>query len=594
MMNCNKCGSEPKETDKLAWKCNSCGKAYGAKLSYLHKLTEKKNATNAASVLKCKECGEYLDNGNEKIFWKCSCGNVQCGKLSDYRGKSEAISTQMTQEQNKNKKKEIKFRIKYVLPISLICVLLIAGILVFNIIRKNQKYEDAINAYKNADYESAKELFSSLDNFRDSKSMLLETKIKIEESKDKTAPVIENLPHDLELYVGEGIDYKKWIKKNNIKAIDDVDGEVDILVDDTGIDYDTVSDYEVTDDYDTITVSATDKAGNTVTQTVDVFIGYYPTYDAYLTATNISGTSVKSNLNGEYLYNGIHISSEEITKLDKGSVYRSLAMQLMGFYVLGKSFYPNWRKDISLEIFGFKKKNTWKKMKPYVDKALPFINNEYPIGEILSKFNKLNCAEGKFDFEKRDFNFTIKNLTKAANQLGISEEMLGYILAYVDEYGGESTFKNNMYSLKLHFYNNRKLDTSDFKYYKNSTIKGNIFNEINPREYFYVATNLDKNKSLPTNMSTLDMYGYATYRGIKLAHSQNAVILLYGSGEKHKFDRNSDILYKSLKWNNDVWYKCLEDCKEYIVYKYKQNELVFYFNKNKKVIMIMYGRWLAY
>lgn len=594
MMNCNKCGNEPKETDRLAWKCTSCGKAYGVKLSYLHKLIEKKNIMNTASLLKCKECGEYLDSGNEKIFWKCSCGNVQCGKLSDYRGKSEAISTQMTQEQNKNKKKEIKFRIKYVLPISLICVLLIAGILAFNIIRKNQKYEDAINAYKNADYESAKELFSSLDNFRDSKSMLLETKIKIEESKDKTAPVIENLPHDLELYVGEGIDYKKWIKKNNIKAIDDVDGEVDILVDDTGIDYDTVSDYEVTDDYDTITVSATDKAGNTVTQTVDVFIGYYPTYDAYLTATNISGTSVKSNLNGEYLYNGIHISSEEITKLDKGSVYRSLAMQLMGFYILGKSFYPNWRKDISLEVFGFKKKNTWKKMKPYVDKVLPFINSEYPIGEILSKFHELNNIEGKFDFKKGIFNFTIPNLTKAASQLGISEKMLGYILAYVDEYGGESSFKDNKYSLNLHFYNDKKLDKNDFKYYKNSTIKGNIFNEINPKEYLYFATNLNRNKSLPYNMSTLDINGYATYRGIKLSHSQNAVILLYGSGEKHKFDKTNDILYKSLKWNNDLWYKCLEDCTEYIVYKYKENELVFYFNKNKKVIVIMYGRWLAY
>lgn len=83
-MKCSKCGNEPKEVDKFAWKCTSCGKAYGVKLPYLQKLQEKKNSSGATSLLKCKECGESLDNGNEKIFWKCSCGNVQSGKLEEF------------------------------------------------------------------------------------------------------------------------------------------------------------------------------------------------------------------------------------------------------------------------------------------------------------------------------------------------------------------------------------------------------------------------------------------------------------------------------------------------------------------------------
>ena len=217
----------------------------------------------------------------------------------------------MNQEQNKNKKKKIKFKIKYVLPISLACVLVIVGILAFNIIRKNQKYDNAVNAYQNSNFESAKELFISLGDFKDSKSMLMKTKLKIEELKDKTAPVIENIPDDIVLYVGEGIDYKKWIKENSIKAIDDVDGEVDVIVDDTGIDYDTVSDYDVMDDYDTITVSATDKAGNIVTQTVDVFIGYYPTYDAYLSAIDIKVDELTRDSIGSYSYEGIGIPEKE-------------------------------------------------------------------------------------------------------------------------------------------------------------------------------------------------------------------------------------------------------------------------------------------
>lgn len=461
MMNCNKCGNEPKETDKLAWKCTSCGKAYGVKLSYLHKLIEKKNAENAVSVLKCKECGEYLDNGDEKIFWKCSCGNVQCGELSDYRDRAEAINTQMKQEQNKNKKKKIKFKIKYVLSISLVCVLFIVGILAFIIIRKNQKYEDATNAYKNANYESAKELFSSLDNFKDSKSMLLKTKMKIEESKDKTAPVIENLPDDIELYVGEGIDYKKWIKENHIKAIDDVDGEVDIIVDDTGIDYDTVS------DYDEITVSATDKAGNTATKNVEISIYNYPTYDAYLTAIDIGVDNLKQDSIGSYSYMGIIIPEKETInwmggkkdKLEHGAMYRSLAMKLEGFYLLGKKFYPNWDRDsiVSWTIFGFDKKKSWQRMKPYVDKASKIINSDsHTIGEILRQFSKLNCVKGKFDFKNGSFKFTIKNLTKAAHQLGITEEMLGYILAFIDEYSDGASFSENSYKLNMHFHGDKK------------------------------------------------------------------------------------------------------------------------------------------
>lgn len=92
-MRCTKCGESPKETDKIAWKCTSCGKAYGVTLTNIQKLQEKKDAGYKNSLLKCKECGEALDNGNEKIFWKCSCGNVNCGGLGEYNGKKDNDET---------------------------------------------------------------------------------------------------------------------------------------------------------------------------------------------------------------------------------------------------------------------------------------------------------------------------------------------------------------------------------------------------------------------------------------------------------------------------------------------------------------------
>lgn len=104
IIKCNKCGSEPQESDKIAWKCNSCGKSYGATISSLSKVYEKKNISNAASIMKCKECGTYLDDGNEKIYWKCSCGNVQCGKLDDYvvNNDNDVVVEQNTNVHNVN------------------------------------------------------------------------------------------------------------------------------------------------------------------------------------------------------------------------------------------------------------------------------------------------------------------------------------------------------------------------------------------------------------------------------------------------------------------------------------------------------------
>lgn len=92
MMNCSKCGNEPQETDMFGWKCTSCDKVYSAKLSYLRTIQERKKSGNSP-LMKCKECGEPLDNGEEMIIWKCSCGNAQIGILEDY---VEKISSGVT------------------------------------------------------------------------------------------------------------------------------------------------------------------------------------------------------------------------------------------------------------------------------------------------------------------------------------------------------------------------------------------------------------------------------------------------------------------------------------------------------------------
>lgn len=79
---CNKCGKVPTDQTKFAWKCNSCGKAYGMTLSALQQLEYKLKLSN--EDIMCKSCGNILTDGKEQIYWKCQCGNLQRHTLRDF------------------------------------------------------------------------------------------------------------------------------------------------------------------------------------------------------------------------------------------------------------------------------------------------------------------------------------------------------------------------------------------------------------------------------------------------------------------------------------------------------------------------------
>lgn len=84
MIRCSKCNNIPNLNDVIVWKCNFCGKSFQVTKDKLHSLLMKKEQNSNESILKCKSCGEFLDDGNETIAWKCSCGNVTTGKLRDF------------------------------------------------------------------------------------------------------------------------------------------------------------------------------------------------------------------------------------------------------------------------------------------------------------------------------------------------------------------------------------------------------------------------------------------------------------------------------------------------------------------------------
>lgn len=89
MIRCNECNVIPDAEAKIKWKCNSCGKIFQTTYEQLHTFAMKKQSNTDKSFLKCKYCGNALDDGNESMSWKCSCGNEINCKLIDFAEKEE-------------------------------------------------------------------------------------------------------------------------------------------------------------------------------------------------------------------------------------------------------------------------------------------------------------------------------------------------------------------------------------------------------------------------------------------------------------------------------------------------------------------------
>ncbi len=165
-------------------------------------------------------------------------------------------------------------------------------------------------------------------------------------------------------------------------------------------------------------------------------------FDAYNEAININDSEL---VKSEYktTYHDITINSDELEWLESGAIYRSLAKKLEGFDMdISKNAYnPNSEDSIFL-ICGHKQA-TWDEMKPYVDKAMLVVTKENTLHSVMIAFQNLDCVIGDFDFDNNVYNFEITDLEKASNDLGISQKMLGYTLAMLDEYSPTIEFGNN-------------------------------------------------------------------------------------------------------------------------------------------------------
>lgn len=81
---CPECGKKISDKNIIAWKCNTCGKAFKVSKAQLQNLAAKKKLSSDQYLLKCPTCKNGMDDGNESIAWKCSCGKMSMVRLREF------------------------------------------------------------------------------------------------------------------------------------------------------------------------------------------------------------------------------------------------------------------------------------------------------------------------------------------------------------------------------------------------------------------------------------------------------------------------------------------------------------------------------
>lgn len=321
----------------------------------------------------------------------------------------------------------------------------------------------------------------------------------------------------------------------------------------------------------------------------------------YEEALSITRKDITSN-GTAYYYGDINILAEEVewidqasyadenTNINQGAIYRSLAKKLRGFYIGEGKYYGNW-KSITPTIFGYEALDTWEEMLPYVEEAGIYITEYNSLPEIMNKLQGLECVDGTFDYVTRNFDFVINDLSQAISDLNISEEMLGYILASLDEYGPNASFSGNTFTFNLSFNDSVEglsvLDYDDFNFIENGVKNNPIESFCN--DYQGGEITLNYSGYLPE----YDKYRHniiQTHRNIQLGSSFNAVLYAYGNGKEGNTLGYEDYLYS---YFNEIESEYLEGyvstSKSYMTYTYpeRQCQITFIFDENDKVSWII-------
>lgn len=176
--------------------------------------------------------------------------------------------------------------------------------------------------------------------------------------------------------------------------------------------------------------------------------------NTYNTACNltIDDLDEEASFSGtRHYYKGLIIQSDDeewLTSsrntehtLSQGAIYRTIASYLEGFSM-------GWNDGRTYaEIMTGVEWTSQADFEPYATNASGFICTDDMLTNIMKKFETVSCVNGEFDHENKTYHIFISDLANCAEEMMISEEMLGYIFAMLDEYAPTISFDGNTCTL---------------------------------------------------------------------------------------------------------------------------------------------------
>lgn len=525
------------------------------------------------SLITCPECGREISSQAN------SCPNCGC-----------PMGAPLDEQPIKNN--EHKSRKITALLVCGIGLLVIAVLVGFALSSNSLKYNKAVKMLEKKQYHEAMETFKKLDDYKDSKELYAKAVKNKMISEDNNAPIISNVPEEINIKVGQTVDLNKWAEEHEISVTDDVSKNVTYSFEPNKLDTSKTGSFEVY-------ISAQDEAENITRKKVTVNINEYATHMAYNDAVSLKLTELNKNATNNYSFKGINISSDEIEWLESGALYRSIAKQLEGFYILGEAMYGNWNSNIAQLVFGLDKSSfSWLELKPYVDEASLFITKNNPLAEILTRIEGLSCAQCEFDYSARTFYFEISDLTDAANELNTTEQMLGYILACLKEYTDKIVFDQNSVTCNISLHK----EESPITYEDFQNTQGGIHDFTTEKnEYDIIKKQTSQYYTYYYYDEAFDIYQgrvISTERGVQIGSSLNSVLYAYNQGKVCEFNPEKDELCQALL--NTEEYKASgknmeETCKSFLSYNYNDEmEMTFFFDENNRVSWIVYDNIMLY
>lgn len=184
--------------------------------------------------------------------------------------------------------------------------------------------------------------------------------------------------------------------------------------------------------------------------------------EAYHKAINLTKADLtKGYAIGDFFaweYKGISLTYEDCEfinavynsngKVNQGAIYRALADSLQDLIKLDSQNKSVKYKDDAAILLGAIPE-TQEAFISIAEKVSGFITADDSLINVMKAFESIESVDGTFDYSGNKYEFVISDVTACADELGISDEMLGYVLALFNEYPADIAFENNTCSFSL-------------------------------------------------------------------------------------------------------------------------------------------------